>query len=159
MRWEGTDMYRIMFVCHGNICRSPLAEFLCRELAEKAGRGGEFLVASAAVSDEEIWGGTGNPVYPPVRELLRKKGISCEGKRARKLLPSDAENYDLFVCMDGSNLRAAKAILGKRGEGKCVKAFSFLGSDEDVCDPWYTRDFEAAYDDIYRCLTAMFEKL
>ena len=152
-------MYNIMFVCHGNICRSPLAEFLCRDLVEKSGRSTEFLIASSAVSDEEIWGGVGNPVYPPIEALLREKGSPCEGKRAQKLLPSDADKYDLFVCMDESNLRRAKGILGKRGEGKCVKAFSFLGSDEDVSDPWYTRDFQAAYDDIYRCLTAMLEKL
>ena len=152
-------MYRIMFVCHGNICRSPLAEFLCRDLVEKAGRSEEFVIASSAVSDEEIWGGVGNPVYPPVKALLAEKGISCAGKRAQKLLSSDAEKYDLFVCMDGSNLRRAKGILGRKGEKKCVKAFSFLDSDEDVSDPWYTRDFQAAYDDIYRCLTAMLKKL
>ena len=152
-------MYRIMFVCHGNICRSPLAEFLCRDLVEKSGRSEEFLIASSAVSDEEIWGGVGNPVYPPVKALLLEKGISCAGKRAQKLVPSDAEKYDLFVCMDGSNLRRAKGILGRKGEKKCVKAFSFLDSDEDVSDPWYTRDFQAAYDDIYRCLTAMLKKL
>lgn len=143
-------MYSVMFVCHGNICRSPMAEFVFRDLAEKAGRAHEFTVASSAVSDEEIFGGIGNPVYPPVKALLAEKGISCAGKRAVRLRPADADRYDLFVCMDESNLRAAKSILGERGARKCVKLLSFTGSDEDVSDPWYTRDFYTAYEDVLR---------
>lgn len=152
-------MYSVMFVCHGNICRSPMAEFVFRDLAERAGRGEEFSVASSAVSDEEIFGGVGNPVYPPVKALLAEKGISCAGKRAVKLRPSDAEKYDFFVCMDESNLRAAKRILGEKGGKKCVKLLSFVGSDEDVSDPWYTRDFSAAYEDILRGAEGMLKAL
>lgn len=152
-------MYSVMFVCHGNICRSPMAEFVFRDLAERAGRGEEFSVASSAVSDEEIFGGVGNPVYPPVKALLAGKGISCAGKRAVKLRPSDAEKYDFFVCMDESNLRAAKRILGEKGGKKCVKLLSFIGSDEDVSDPWYTRDFSAAYEDIFRGAEGMLKAL
>lgn len=152
-------MYSVMFVCHGNICRSPMAEFVFRDLAERAGRGEEFSVASSAVSDEEIFGGVGNPVYPPVKALLAEKGISCAGKRAVKLRPSDAEKYDFFVCMDESNLRAAKRILGEKGGKKCVKLLSFIGSDEDVSDPWYTRDFSAAYEDILRGAEGMLKAL
>ena len=152
-------MYKIMFVCHGNICRSPMAEFVFKDMAEKAGRGEEFFVRSSAVSDEEIWGGIGNPVYPPVKALLHSLGISCEGKRACRLKTSDVEGYDLFVCMDESNLRGAKSILGKRGAEKCRKLLEFTGSDEDVSDPWYTRDFQTAYKDIARGCKALLEYL
>lgn len=152
-------MYRIMFVCHGNICRSPMAEFIFKDVVKKAGREDEFFVASSAVSSEEIWGGIGNPVYPPVKALLKAEGISCGDKRAVQLRPSDAEKYDFFVCMDESNLRGAERILGVRARGKCRKLLSFVGSDEDVSDPWYTRDFRAAYEDIYRGCKAMAELL
>ena len=137
-------MYSVMFVCHGNICRSPMAEFIFRDAVKKAGRTGEFFVASSAVSDEEIFGGVGNPVYPPARAVLKAHGISCEGKRAALLRFSDAEKYDLFACMDESNLRSAKRILGAAGAEKCKKLLSFAGGG-DVSDPWYTRDFERAY--------------
>ena len=141
--------YKIMFVCHGNICRSPMAEFVFKDMVNKAGRT-DFEIASCAVSSEEIWGGVGNPVYPPVKALLKQKGIFCDGKRAVKLQPSDGEKYHLFLCMDESNLRRAKSILGERYAEKCKKLLSLLGSDEDVADPWYTRDFEQAYRDIER---------
>ena len=111
-------MYSVMFVCHGNICRSPMAEFIFRDAVKKAGRTGEFFVASSAVSDEEIFGGVGNPVYPPARAVLEAHGISCEGKRAALLRFSDAEKYDLFACMDEGNLRSAKRILGAAGAEK-----------------------------------------
>lgn len=118
-------MYRIMFVCHGNICRSPMAEFVFADLAEKAGRRWEFSVASSGVSSEEIWGDIGNPVYPPVKALLAEKGISCGGKRAVQLKASDGEKYDLFACMDEGNLRGAKRILGAK-TGKNAKNCSPL---------------------------------
>ena len=152
-------MYRIMFVCHGNICRSPMAEFVCRDIIKKAGTEDMFEVSSSAVSDEEIYGGIGNPVYPPVASLLRCKGIDCSGKRVAKLVPRDAENYDLFVCMDEGNVREAVRILGARHKNKCVKLMSYSGSDDDVSDPWYTRDFDTCYNDIYRGIKAMTEKL
>ena len=136
-------MYSVMFVCHGNICRSPMAEFIFKDMIKKAGRTEEFFVASSAVSDEEIFGGVGNPVYPPARAVLKAHGISCEGKRAALLRFSDAEKYDLFACMDESNLRSAKRILGAAGAEKCKKLLSFAGGG-DVSDPWYTRDFERA---------------
>ncbi len=147
-----------MFVCHGNICRSPMAEFVLKDMVEKAGRT-DFEIASCAVSSEEIWGGVGNPVYPPVKALLKRKGISCEGKRAVQLTQSDGEKYDVFLCMDESNLRSAKQILGLRFAEKCKKLLSFTGSDEDVADPWCTRNFDEAYDDIYRGCVALLNKL
>ena len=151
-------MYSVMFVCHGNICRSPMAEFIFKDMIKKAGRTEEFFVASSAVSDEEIFGGVGNPVYPPARAVLKAHGISCEGKRAALLRFSDAEKYDLFACMDESNLRSAKRILGAAGAEKCKKLLSFAGGG-NVSDPWYTRDFERAYEDICRGIKGLLKTL
>lgn len=145
-------MVKIMFVCHGNICRSPMAEFLMKDLVKKAGREGEFQIASTAVSAEEIWGDIGNPVYPPVKALLARLGISCEGKRAEQLTQAHGEEYDYILCMDESNLRRAKRIVGNKNEAKCFKLMDFAGRGGDVADPWYTRDFNEAYQDIlYGC--------
>lgn len=147
-----------MFVCHGNICRSPMAEFLCKDLLKKQGREKEFTIASSAVSTEEIYRGVGNPVYPPAREELRKHGISCEGKRARLLTKEDAEEYDLFLCMDEGNLRRAKAILGEKHENKCKKLMSYAGGG-DVADPWYTGDFSKTYQDLARGIAGLLKEL
>lgn len=152
-------MYRIMFVCLGNICRSPMAEFVFKDMVKKAGREAEFFIASSAVSAEEIFNGVGSLVYSPVRALLKEHGISCEGKRAVQLKPADAERYDLFVCMDESNLRAAKRILGEKSAEKCRKLMPFAGEPGDVSDPWYTRDFRRAYEDILRGLEGLLKKL
>ena len=156
---RGTVMYKIMFVCHGNICRSPMAEFLLKDIIEKQGRSGEFVIASSAVSTEEIWNGVGNPVYPPAKAELKKHGISCEGKRACLLTEEDGEKYDYFLCMDSSNLRRAKAILGAKNGEKCHKLLSFAGEKGDVADPWYTRDFSATYRDIMRGLDGLLQYL
>ena len=147
-----------MFVCHGNICRSPMAEFLCKDLLKKQGREKEFTIASSAVSTEEIYRGVGNPVYPPAREELRKHGILCEGKRARLLTKEDAEEYDLFLCMDEGNLRRAKAILGEKHENKCKKLMSYAGGG-DVADPWYTGDFSKTYQDLARGIAGLLKEL
>lgn len=145
-------MYRVMFVCHGNICRSPMAEFLFKDMVKKAGREAEFEIASSAVSSEEIWNGIGNPVYPPAKAELARHGVSCGGKRARLLTAADGEKYDLFLCMDDSNVRRAKYILGAKHADKCQKLLSYAGENGDVADPWYTRDFTATYRDIMRGL-------
>lgn len=141
-------MKRIMFVCHGNICRSPMGEYLLKDLVKKAGREEEFVIASSAVSAEEIWGEIGNPVYPPVKRLLAGLGIACDEKRATQLRYEDGEKYDLFLCMDDSNLVKARRILGAKNAEKCHKALSLVGETRDVADPWYTRDFDATYQDI-----------
>lgn len=143
-------MHKIMFVCHGNICRSPMAEFVMKDIVKKSGRNDEFFIQSTAVSTEEIFGGVGNPVYPPAKKLLASLGISCEGKRATLLTEKDGDNYDMFLCMDDSNVRRAKQILGERNSHKIKKLLSFVGESEDVADPWYTGDFQAAYKDILR---------
>lgn len=133
-------MKRIMFVCHGNICRSPMAEFIFRDLVKKYGREDEFIIASSAVSTEEI----GNPVYPPARQELAKHGIGCNGKYAVQLKKSDYEKYDLFLCMDSSNIKNALRIFGCDKDNKV----RLLLDDRDVSDPWYTDRFDVAYADI-----------
>ena len=150
---------KIMFVCHGNICRSPMAEYVFRDLAQKAGRGKEFLVASTAVSTEEIWGDVGNPVYPPVKKLLSGLGISCEEKRARQLTVKDGEEYDYILCMDTSNVRRAKQIVGDRYATKVVRLLDFVGASGDVADPWYTRNFDETYRDILFASSRLLEML
>ena len=152
-------MYKIMFVCHGNICRSPMAEFVFRKIAEENGRGEDFSVASSATSTEEIWRGTGNPVYPPAKAVLAKHGISCEGKRAVQLEKSDYKKYDMFVGMDTANIRNMTRMLGGDPDGKIYKLMQFTGSGADVSDPWYSRDFDRAYADICSGCRALFEHL
>ena len=152
-------MIKIMFVCHGNICRSPMAEFVLKDMVKKAGRENEFVIASSATSTEEIWGGVGNPVYPPARDELKKHGISCEGKRAVQVKKSDYENYDYLICMDENNMRNIRRIIGSDPEDKIVKLLSFTGENRDVADPWYSGDFETCYRDIYNGCKALLEKL
>lgn len=132
---------RIMFVCHGNICRSPMAEFILKDVVHKAGRDDEFEIASSATSREEI----GNPVYPPAKTELAKHGISCKGKYAVQLTKADYDRYDRIICMESYNIRNAMRILGDDPESKVFR----LLPDRDVADPWYSGDFETAYNDIY----------
>lgn len=142
-------MKRIMFVCHGNICRSPMAEFVFRDLAEKSGKEKDFFVSSCATSREEILNGIGNPVYPPAKAELNRNGIDCSGKRAVQLRKDDYENYDLFLCMDRNNLRNALRIFGSDPEGKLGLLLDYAQGGE-VSDPWYTRRFDVAYADILK---------
>ena len=148
-----------MFVCLGNICRSPMAELLFKDMLEKEGRGREFVVASAATSSENVFNGIGAPVYSPIRKLLEGKGISCAQKRAQVLTAKHGEEYDLFLCMDDSNVRNARRILGAKHADKCKKLLSYAGETGDVADPWYTRDFNVAYDDIKRGLEGLLKTL
>lgn len=152
-------MYKIMFVCLGNICRSPMAELLLKHMVAKIGRTDEFEIASSATSDENVWNGVGAPVYPPIKSLLESKGISCAGKRAQVLEKSDGDHYDLFLCMDDSNVRNAQRILGAKNAHKCKKLLSYAGETGNVADPWHTRDFESAYADIQRGLDGLLEAL
>ena len=138
-------MYRIMFVCHGNICRSPMAEFIMRDLVTHTGLGGKFHIASAATSREEL----GNPVYPPARRKLAEHGISCAGKTARQLTQEDYSQYDLLIGMDRTNLRNMSYILGGDPEEKLHLLLEFAGrSGEGIADPWYTGDFESTFRDV-----------
>ena len=136
-----------MFVCHGNICRSPMAEFIMKKLVTDAGLQKDFYISSSATSCEEIWNDIGNPVYPPALSELKKHGISCEGKRAVQLKKEDYNNYDYFIGMDTYNIRNMKNIL--ENDKKIYKLLTFAGRSDDVADPWYTNDFETTYNDIY----------
>ena len=146
-------MKKILFVCHGNICRSPMAEFIMKDIAAKAGRAHEFHIESAAASDEEI----GNPVYPPARRVLAKHGIDCAGKRARKITPADFEKFDLVVAMDNSNLRNIGRICAG-GSAKLLMEYAGVAGGE-VDDPWYTGDFDKAFSDISAGCSGLFESL
>ena len=152
-------MTRIMFVCHGNICRSPMAEFIFKKLAQERDLEKEFYISSSATSTEEIWGNVGNPVYPPARAELAAHGISCDGKRAVQLTRADAEKYDLFVGMDSANIRNMHRMLGEGASDKIFKLMSFAGKDADVSDPWYSDRFDVAYRDIYEGCEALLEYL
>lgn len=141
-------MTRIMFVCHGNICRSPMAEFVLKKMVAEKGIADQFLIASSATSTEEIWGGVGNPVYPPAKAELAGHGISCEGKRAVQLTSADYDKYDLFIGMDSANIRNMHRILGGDTKGKIRKLMDYTPKGGDVADPWYTRRFDVTYADV-----------
>lgn len=153
------EKVKIMFVCHGNICRSPMAEFVFKDLIAKKGLLDMFEVCSSATSTEEIWGEVGNPVYPPAKRELAKHGISCEGKRAVQLKKSDYDKYDLFVGMDGANIRNMHYIFGQDAENKIKKLLSYCNDNSDVADPWYTGDFERTYNDVLRGCVALLNSL
>ena len=131
-------MTKVLFVCHGNICRSPMAEFVMKDMVAKAGRSGEFYIASAAVSREEI----GNPVYPPARAELARHGIGCAGHAAHQITRRELEEFDLIYYMDASNGWYLRRLFGDDA-AKCRPLLS-----RDVADPWYTGDFRQTYDDI-----------
>ena len=137
-------MERILFVCHGNICRSPMAEFVMKDLVRKAGADERFFIASAATSTEEI----GNPVYLPARRKLAEHGIGCAGKTARQMTAADYREYDLLIGMDSANLRNMRRICGGDPEGKIRLLMDFTDRPGDVADPWYTGDFETTWRDI-----------
>ena len=135
---------RILFVCHGNICRSPMAEFYMKDLVAKRGLADRFEIASAATSTDEI----GNPPYPGTRKKLAEVGISCEGKHARQLRPSDYDDYDLLIGMDEANIRNMRHKYHDDPQGKIYKMLEFAGSERDVADPWYTGDFDQTFEDV-----------
>ena len=137
-------MVKILFVCHGNICRSPMAEFIMKDLVKREGLEDRFYIASAATSTEEI----GNPVYPQARRKLAEHGISCAGKTARQLTKADYARYDLLVGMDQANLRNMNRICGGDPEWKIKLLLDFTDRPGDVADPWYTGDFDATWRDV-----------
>ncbi len=138
-------MKRIMFVCLGNICRSPMAEFVFKDMVKKKGLEKEFFISSCATSREEV----GNSVYPPAKKELASHGIHCDGKRAVQLKWEDYDNYDLFIGMDSSNIRNMNFILKGDKQGKIRKLMDYTSRRGDVADPWYTDRFDIAYKDIY----------
>lgn len=134
-------MNRILFVCHGNICRSPMAEFVMKDMARRAGGSEHFEIASAATSAEEL----GNPVYPAARRMLAKNGVSCAGKTARQMTRADYAAWDYLIGMERVNLRNMARIAGGDPEGKIRLLLSFAGMERDIEDPWYSGDFEGVY--------------
>lgn len=146
---------RILFICHGNICRSPMAEYIMKELVKREGVAGDWEIESAAVSREEI----GNPVYPPARQELAKHGISCGDKRAVQLKASDYEDYDYLIGMDAMNIRNIERMTGHRAGEKIRLLLSFAGSTDGIRDPWYSGDFEETYRDVERGCKALLEYL
>ena len=140
-------MTRILFVCHGNICRSPMAEFVMKDLVKKAGLADRFEIASVAVSREEI----GNPVYPPARRELQKHGIRCDGHAARQITRRDLEHFDRIYYMDSSNGRYLQRLFGSGNWEPLL--------DRDVADPWYSGDFQQTWEDILEGCTRILEEL
>ena len=141
-------MIRVLFVCHGNICRSPMAEFILKDIVRNIGQENNFYIASAATSSEEIWNGIGNPVYPPAREELARHGLSSGGKRAVQMEKADYEKYDYILGMEERNIRNILRIVGKDPEGKVNLLLDYSDNPRDIVDPWYTGNFESTYRDV-----------
>ena len=148
-------MIRILFVCHGNICRSPMAEFIFRNMVKRAGLEGEIEVASAGVSSEEL----GNDVYPSAQRKLRAEGIPFEHRRARQIGKQDYQRYDLLIGMESRHAAAMRRAFGGDSEGKICCLLDFTGHPRDISDPWYTGNFDSAYSDIHLGCQALFTKL
>lgn len=148
-------MIKILFVCHGNICRSPMAEFVMKDLVKKAGLEKEFQIASAATSREEI----GNDVHPGTKGKLREMDVPFSRRRAVQLTATDGREYDYLIGMDRYNLRNMRAIVREEDWHKISLLLDFCGESRDVADPWYTGDFDATWDDIDRGCRALLKKL
>ena len=149
------NKHKIFFVCLGNICRSPMAEFYMKDLVRREGCADRFEIASAATSDEE----RGNPVYPPARRKMAEHGIDCSGKTARRMTKADYDHYDLLICMDHSNLRNMERIYGGDPDGKMRMLLDYTDRPGSVADPWYTGDFEATWRDVEDGCTGLFRSL
>ncbi len=148
-------MTKLLFVCHGNICRSPMAEFVMKGIVKKAGAAASFEISSAATSAEEI----GNSVYPPARKKLAEHGIDCSGKTARRLRIEDYDRFDLIIGMDEENRRNMVRLFNGDPKGRVSLLLDYTESTRDVADPWYTRDFQQTWDDIKSGCEALFQKI
>lgn len=148
-------MKKILFICHGNICRSPMAEFVMKDMVRKNGLEDCFEIASAATSREEI----GNPVYPPARRKLAENGIGCSGHAARQMTRRDYDYYDMIICMDNNNIRNTLRIIGNDADGKISLLLDHTDrAGEQVADPWYTGNFDATWRDVVQGCTALIDK-
>ncbi len=148
-------MIQIMFICHGNICRSPMAEFVMKDMIKKAGLEKEISVSSCATSTEEI----GNPVHPGTRNKLKQVGLPTDGKYAVQLKKSDYDQYDLLIAMDAMNIRNILRIIGKDDQNKVCKLLDFAGKNRDIADPWYTGNFDDTYRDVVLGCEALLREL
>ena len=152
---EKRDMVKVLFVCLGNICRSPMAEFVCKDMALKRGMADRMQIASAGTSAEEA----GNPVFRGARAELSEHGISCEGKRARKLTFDDYWEYDYILCAESRNIHSAIRIFGGDPQGKVMRLLDFSKAPRDIADPWYTGDFYTTYGDIAKGCSSFLDYL
>ncbi len=148
-------MLKIMFVCHGNICRSPMAEYVFKDMVRRAGRENEFVIASAATSGEEI----GNDIHNGTKQKLTQKGIAVERRAATLLCHADYDSWDMFLGMDGMNVKNMHRIFGNDPKGKVKRLLDFTETPRDIADPWYSRNFDATYDDISVGCKALLELL
>ena len=148
-------MIKVLFICHGNICRSPMAEFVMKDMVRRAGLAEQFEIASAATSSEEL----GSPVYPQARQKLAQHGIGCAGKAARRIRQEDYSYYDLLIGMDEANMRSMARCFGGDPEEKLHLLLSFAGRNASVADPWYTGDFDATWDDVNQGCRALLRSL
>lgn len=148
-------MTKILFVCHGNICRSPMAEFMMKDIVRKAGLNDEFVIESAATSTEEL----GNSVYPPARRKLAEHGISCDGKTARQVRRGDYADFDYIVGMDEENMRNLRRLFSGDPEDKLSLLMDYTARPGSVADPWYTRDFEATWRDVLEGCNGLFNTI
>ena len=145
-------MIKILFICHGNICRSPMAEFVFRDMAEKRGLGDSFFIRSAATSSEEL----GNPVHYGTKEILSRYGIRTDGKYAVKMTKKDYEAYDLLIGMESRNLHNMRRITGEDADHKMARLLDYSAHPRDIADPWYTGNFDRTYEDIKEGCEALF---
>lgn len=153
-------MIRILFVCHGNICRSPMAEFVMKKLVREEGLENMFFISSCATSREEIWNGVGNPIYPPAQREMNKQGVPFDSsKRAVQLKTEDYGKYDYLIGMDKMNIRNIMRIIGSDPEGKVYRLMDFTERKGDVADPWYSNRFDTAFNDIYEGCRCLLEKI
>ena len=158
-------MIKVLFVCHGNICRSPMAEYMMKDMVEKLGKKDDFYIASAATSTEEIWGGVGNPIYPPAKAELKRHGIGStpytdfSSKRAVQVTKADYGKYDYILCAESVNIRNTLRIIGADPEGKIMRLLDFSDNPRDIADPWYTGVFDITYNDIEEGLKAFLDKI
>lgn len=150
-----SERIRILFVCHGNICRSAMAQCVMQWLVDERGMGGRFTIDSAATTNEEI----GMPIYPHARDKLKEEGVPIVPHRARRIQAGENAGWDYIVCMDSENIRHLRRILGPENMGRVHKLLSFDGDEGDVADPWYTRDFNAAYNDVLRGCKALLSQV
>ena len=148
-------MTKILFICHGNICRSPMAEFMMKDMVRRAGRETEFYIESAATSREEI----GNDIHRGTKAKLREQGIPFEKRQARQVTKKDYEDFDYLILMDRENLRGLSRIIGGDPAGKVYRLLDFAGQDRDIADPWYTGNFDETYNDIKEGLTAFLARI
>ena len=148
-------MKNILFICHGNICRSPVAEFVFKKMVNDAGLQDAFYIESAATSREEL----GNDIYPPAKRSMDAHGIPYERRAARQITVADYDKFDYIVVMDERNISNAKKIVGDDSQAKISKLLSWAGINRDIADPWYTGDFEQSYSDILQGCEALLEKL